>query len=68
MSKIDEVRKAKVEAMKAKDKETNGKESFYARNQVNPNLTILLRKEYYDNNMKLLKKEEIINDDWYFEY
>lgn len=42
------------------DEESNGKESNYARNQVNPNLTILLEKAYYDNDMKLIKKEEII--------
>ena len=28
-----------------KDKESNGKESFIARQQINPNLTILLYKE-----------------------
>lgn len=50
-----------------KDKEVNGKESFIARQQINPNLTILLYKEYYDVNMKLIKKETIVNDNWYFE-
>lgn len=51
-----------------KDKATNGKESFCARQLINPNLTTLLYKEYYDKNMKLLEREEIINDNWYFEY
>ena len=50
-----------------KDIEVNSKESFIARQQINPNLTILLSKEYYDANMKLIKKENIINDNWYFE-
>lgn len=50
-----------------KDKATNGKESFIARQQINPNLNILLYKEYYDANMKLIKKEIIVNDNWYFE-
>lgn len=48
------------------DKETNGRESRYARCQINPNLTILLLREYYDENMKLLRIEEL-NDDYYFE-
>lgn len=47
--------------------ETNGKESYCARNQISPNLTILLEKEYYDNDMKLIKREQITNDNWYFE-
>lgn len=49
------------------DEATNGMESKYIRSQVNPNLNILLEKEYYDKNMKLLKKEILINDNWYFE-
>lgn len=50
-----------------KDKESNGKESYYAHQEINPNLTILLSKEYYDCKMKLIKKEVIINDNYFFE-
>lgn len=50
-----------------KDEASNGKESYWARNQVNPNLTILLEQAYYDNDMNLIKKEKLINDNWYFE-
>ena len=49
------------------DKESNGKESIYARKQINPNLKILLEQEYYDENMKLLERKTLINDNWYFE-
>lgn len=49
------------------DKENNGKESIYARKQINPNLKILLEQEYYDENMKLLERKIVINDNWYFE-
>lgn len=50
-----------------RDKETDGKESYCARCNLNPNLTILLEKEYRDVNYKLLKREKLINDEWYFE-
>ncbi|MBR2248693.1 MAG: hypothetical protein IJ880_17055 [Bacilli bacterium] len=50
-----------------RDKETDGKESYCARYNINPNLTILLEKEYFDKDMELLKREKLINDEWYFE-
>jgi len=50
-----------------RDKKSNGKESSLARQCINPNLNILLYKEYYNEKMELLEKEEIINDNWYFE-
>lgn len=50
------------------DLEQDEKEIKFQESRINPNLSILLRKEYYDKNMKLLEKEEIINDNWYFEY
>lgn len=39
------------------DKESNGKHSLNVRASINPNLTILVSKKYYDKDMKLLKCE-----------
>lgn len=49
------------------DLEQDGREQNFQRSRINPNLTILLRKEYYSKDMELLKTNYIINDDWYFE-
>ena len=39
------------------DKKSNGNHSLCVRESINPNLTILVSKKYYDKNMKLLKCE-----------
>lgn len=44
------------------DKESNGLHSKNVRAMVNPNLTILLKRRYLNNNYKIVK-EEIIGDD-----
>lgn len=44
------------------DKESKGRHSKNARRLVNPNLKILLRKNYLTDNYELAK-EEIIGDD-----
>lgn len=49
------------------DLEQDGREQNFQRSRINPNLTILLRKEYYSKDMELLKTNYIINNDWYFE-
>lgn len=43
-----------------------GEEKNFQRSRVNPNLTILIREDYYDKDMKLLKSEQL-NDNWHFE-
>lgn len=49
------------------EKKTNGQSSRFERSKINPNLTILLCEEYFDKDMKLLKRIDAINDNWYFE-
>lgn len=44
------------------DKESNGLHSKYARAMVNPNLNILLRKDYLNYDYKIVIKQ-IIGDD-----
>lgn len=39
------------------DKESEGKHSQSVRHGINPNLTKLVSRKYYDKNMKLLKCE-----------
>lgn len=50
-----------------RNEESNGNELIFARSKINPNLTILIEQEYRDVNYKLLKREKLINDEWYFE-
>ena len=44
------------------DKQSNGMESSFMKNSVNPNLTTLLERRYLDKNCKIIKRE-IIGDD-----
>lgn len=41
------------------DKKSDGMESLFEKNRVNPNLTILLERRYLDKNFKVIKKEII---------
>lgn len=49
------------------DLEQDGRKQNFQRSRINPNLTILLREEYYSKDMELLETNKIINDNWYFE-
>ena len=49
------------------DLEQDGREQNFQRSRINPNLTILLREEYYSKDMELLETNHLINDNWYFE-
>ena len=45
------------------DKKSDGMESLFEKNRVNPNLTILLERRYLDKNFKVIKKEIIGESD-----